>query len=153
MMKDLTGKRFGRLIALAPHSQTDKRWNWLCLCDCGNHKVVASAYLVRSGARSCGCLLRDHVKAGQTHPATTHGMSKSPECKAFRNAKNRCQTPHYKVRGIQFLFASFEQWFAELGYRPSPQHSVDRKNNAGHYEPGNVRWATQDEQHSNRNLK
>lgn len=78
-----------------------------------------------------------------------------PERKAFHRAKNRCTNPNnkdwndYGGRGIQFLFTSFEQFFAEIGKRPAGK-TLDRRNNDGHYEPGNVRWATRTEQNLNR---
>jgi hypothetical protein len=78
------------------------------------------------------------------------------EKQLYRAAKRRCENPscdHYPSyggKGVRFLFASFEQFLAELGPRPSPQHSVDRKNPFGHYEPGNVRWATKKEQAENK---
>ncbi len=86
----------------------------------------------------------------------THGMKGTPEYKAYYNAKERCTNPHYWYwrryggRGIEFRFASFAEFFAELGPRPSPEHSVDRKENDGHYEKGNVRWATRSEQEKNK---
>lgn len=86
----------------------------------------------------------------------THGMKSAlkaaPEYTAYINAKHRCTNPKdpkwkdYGGRGIKFLFTSFEQWFAELGPRPGPLFSVDRKDNNEGYEPGNVRWATKSEQ-------
>lgn len=75
--------------------------------------------------------------------------------RAYDTAKSRCNNPNdqryndYGGRGIKFKFKNFEQWFAELGPKPSPQHSVDRKNNDGNYEPGNLRWATSSEQRKN----
>ncbi|HWY20028.1 MAG TPA: hypothetical protein VNX26_02345 [Candidatus Acidoferrum sp.] len=84
----------------------------------------------------------------------THGMWKSPEYTAYTHAKQRCTNPRcvdwpdYGGRGIKFLFTSFEQFFAELGPRPEGL-SLDRKNNDGNYEPGNVRWATASEQQKN----
>jgi hypothetical protein len=55
---------------------------------------------------------------------------------------------NYGGRGIKFLFTSFEQWFAELGHRPLGE-TIDRIDNDGHYEPGNVKWSTRSEQNSN----
>lgn len=78
------------------------------------------------------------------------------EHQAFCNARYRCLNPQnagfkdYGGRGIEFRFESFDQFFAEIGSRPSPLHSLDRKNNDGHYESGNVRWATRQQQNRNR---
>lgn len=80
-------------------------------------------------------------------------MSRTPEYQAYLSAKKRClnlEDKHYGGRGIEFRFKSFAEFFAELGPRPSPQHSLDRKNNDGNYEPGNCRWATKSEQMKNR---
>ena len=84
-----------------------------------------------------------------------HGMcthtTMQPEYKAYTNAKQRCTNPKYKGwknyggRGIKFLFTNFEQFFAELGYRPKGK-TLDRKDTEGNYEPGNVQWATKEEQ-------
>ncbi len=85
-----------------------------------------------------------------------HGASKTPEYRAFKSARQRCIMPdhpryeRYGGRGIKFLFTSFAQFIAHIGPRPSTKHSLDRKDNDGHYEPGNVRWATKEEQLSTR---
>lgn len=77
----------------------------------------------------------------------------------MHNAKQRCSKnrPYYKNwngRGIEFRFSSVEdatRWVVDnLGYRPSKIHSIDRIDNDGHYEPGNLRWATRSEQNSNK---
>lgn len=65
--RDLTGERFGRLVALEP---TDKRtkWNgcivWKCKCDCGNYTEVPQALLIakKNNVRSCGCLAKESQK-------------------------------------------------------------------------------------------
>jgi hypothetical protein len=94
----------------------------------------------------------------QTHGFTVNQKEKKipPEYAAYTQARHRCTNPTYKHyenwggRGILFKFNSFEEFFAELGKRPSATHSLDRKNNNGHYEPGNVRWATKKQQSNNR---
>jgi hypothetical protein len=69
------------------------------------------------------------------------------EYRAYHDARRRCLNPkcadypNYGGRGIQFLFASFEEFFDVLGERP-PGKMLDRINNDGHYEKGNVRWAS-----------
>jgi hypothetical protein len=83
-------------------------------------------------------------------------MRNTAEYNAFWNAKYRCTDPdfigwkYYGGRGVEFRFTSFEQFFAELGLRPSKKHTVDRINTDGHYEPGNLHWATYSEQNVNR---
>lgn len=78
--------------------------------------------------------------------------SKSPEYRVYCRAKQRCRSndKNYGGRGIEFRFNSFDEFFAEIGRRPSSEHSIDRINNDGHYEPGNVRWATLSEQARNK---
>lgn len=86
----------------------------------------------------------------------THGMSGTKEWVAYRNAKDRCNNPNndqyerYGGRGIKFKIKSFEEWFDELGLAPSPEHSIDRIDNDGHYEVGNLQWVTQSMQANNR---
>jgi len=77
------------------------------------------------------------------------------EYAAYMNAKYRCTNPEaqgyvgYGGRGIEFLFSSFEQFFSELGSQPKGK-TLDRIENNGNYEPGNVRWATPKQQAANR---
>jgi hypothetical protein len=72
------------------------------------------------------------------------------------DAKTRCSSSstsnfnNYGGRGIQFKFASFDEFYADAGDRPSPDHSIDRIDNNGHYEVGNVKWSTRHEQLCNR---
>lgn len=154
---DLVGRQFGRLTVLARGANTKKQTIWIVRCACGKEKQVRGDRLRNGMTKSCGCLQRELMGNRQR----THGMTHTPEFKAYDSAKQRCRgnDPHnikyYRERGIQFKFKSFEEFLAELGPRPTPQHSVDRfPDNDGHYEPGNVRWATDLEQrHNQRRVK
>jgi hypothetical protein len=88
-----------------------------------------------------------------------HGMSYKPEHRCWGAIKSRCfDVNHhayddYGGRGIRMHSAwihDFQAFYNYVGPRPSPQHSLDRINNDGNYEPGNVRWATRAEQNTNR---
>lgn len=93
---------------------------------------------------------------------TTHGhaarASRSSEYEIWKSIIQRCTNknakayPDYGGRGICICDSwrnSFEAFLADVGPRPSPGHSLDRENNDGNYEPGNVRWATRTEQNRN----
>lgn len=71
---------------------------------------------------------------------------------------NRCTNPNdsayknYGGRGIKVCDRwreSYQNFLADLGPKPSKKHSIDRINNDGHYEPGNVKWATRIQQQNN----
>jgi hypothetical protein len=86
---------------------------------------------------------------------TKLGLSRTREYNRFYQAKQRCTNPknaryqEYGGRGIEWRFKSYEEIYIELG--PCPEgKSLDRINNDGHYEPGNVRWATSAEQYASR---
>ena len=90
--------------------------------------------------QSCGCYSKEAIHAER------HGMSDTPEYHAYTDAQQRCLNPnnpgypYYGGRGIEFRFNSFEEFFAELGTKASPDLELDRIDNDGHYEVGNVRW-------------
>jgi hypothetical protein len=81
------------------------------------------------------------------------------EYQAFKNARARCTNPNFTLykywggRGIEFRFATFKEFFDVIGPKPTPQHTLDRIDNDGHYEAGNVRWATMKEQAVSRRLR
>ncbi len=81
--------------------------------------------------------------------------SESPEYQAYQDAKHRCTNKNshrwegYVARGIKFMFESFKSFIDELGPRPDGM-TLDRIDNNGNYEVGNVRWTTPSVQMANR---
>jgi hypothetical protein len=151
--KDILGQQFSRLTVIK-FAGLDRLGNaiWECRCQCGNLLTVKGGSLRKKNTQSCGCLHRE-VAARINRK---HGCYKTSEYAAYADAKDRCTNPNsqkwkwYGGRGIKFLFTSFDQWLKELGMKPHPSLTVDRRDNDGNYEPGNVRWATRSEQQNNR---
>lgn len=148
---DITGNRYARLVVIARAPNKNGRMRWLCKCDCGNMTEVRGEHLKNLATRSCGCFDMERM--------TTHGKARTKEYGIWVGMKMRCSNPNersypdYGGRGITICDRwkeSFEAFYADMGPRPSDDHSIDRiKNNLG-YGPMNCRWATDMEQVNNR---
>ncbi len=131
--------------------------NRQCECGCGQNTLIAQKSN-RSKEWIRGLPIRFIKGHGGGLAKRTHGMRNTPEFHAFHDAKQRCTNTKnpkwaaYGGRGIQFRLTSFDEFFLEIGPRPGKLYSLDRMNNDGHYEPGNIRWATRQEQIQSRRL-
>jgi len=134
---------------------------WWCRCKCGNRKLLRIDK-VRSGhTKSCGCLKAELNKINLNQ--TTHGLRKRPEYNIWNTMLSRCNNqkaekyPDYGGRGIKVCeeWYTFENFIKDMGFRPTAQHSIERKDNFGNYCKDNCIWATREEQQNNKrnNLK
>lgn len=151
-LKPAAGMRFGGLTAIEAVRDGRGRAAWRCVCDCGGERVMLGCNLRRMPPIGCSAC----VTAARIARKRTHGHVGSSEYGIFMTMKTRCTNPaskkyrNYGAAGIRCLFKNFDEFFAELGPRPSRKHSVDRKDPIGDYAPGNVRWATATEQQANK---
>jgi hypothetical protein len=126
----------------------------LCQCGCGGKTEIATGLKTQ-----CGYTRGEPKFFISGHTPLRHGQSRkgkiTSEYRSYTSAISRCNDTNnkswknYGGRGIRFLFTSFEQFFAELGKRPKG-YILDRTNNDGNYEPGNVKWVTRQESNRNR---
>jgi hypothetical protein len=149
------GLTFGRWTVLAEVDRLGKLKCFLCRCACGTERRVAGSHLRRGRSKSCGCQNAEISRLSHT----THGKSGSAEYKIWQGMKRRCSSPnspgyaYYGGRGIRVCerWMSFENFIADMEPRPDPSYSLDRfPNNDGNYEPGNCRWATEEQQSNNK---
>lgn len=100
-----------------------------------------------------------NMPAARMRPPPDIPYSRSVEYRVWRSMIERCyqrthpKYPRYGGRGITVCKRwrkSFFNFLADVGRRPAPKMTIDRENNDGNYEPGNVRWATAKEQARNR---
>ncbi|WP_124965859.1 hypothetical protein [Trabulsiella odontotermitis] len=150
---NLVGKKFGRLTPLCLHGKRGRQNVWLCKCDCGNEHLATASLLNCGAVTSCGCA-KSEPKHGELVGGTV-----SSEYICWSNMKQRCQNdrnPEYKnygARGISVCDRwrdSFETFLSDMGRKPTPDHSIDRIDVDGDYEPSNCRWTTIKKQNDNK---
>lgn len=157
--KDLSGQKFGRWTVIAFHAPAaNKQAMFWCQCECGMEKAVNSSSLRQGDSLSCGCYKKDKAPTVRLTHGATRGGRNTTEYSIWRDMLSRCFNKnrrafkHYGGRGITVCerWMKFENFFSDMGVRPSIEYSLERVDNDGIYEPGNVKWGTRFEQVNNR---
>lgn len=143
------GARFGAWVVQGPAPTRRGCTHVRVRCACGVEAVRESASLRAgrtSGCQRCAGAARRLAEPSESRPEYGVWVSMIQRCTNPRRAKFK----EYGARGITVCdrwLKSFSNFLDDVGPRPSPSHSLDRfPNNDGHYEPGNVRWATAQQQ-------
>jgi hypothetical protein len=152
---DLSGNIYGRLTVIKFDCVRNNKVRWICKCICGNEKSILAHALKSKETKSCGCLAKDNL----SKISKTHGLSRTPEYRAWIAMKERCYSVNadsynsYGGRGIivyEGWINDFKSFLSHVGKKPSKLHSLDRIDTDGNYEPNNVRWATTQVQNNNK---
>lgn len=147
----ITGEKFGRLRVISRNGSNKRGLaRWMCECDCGRTLTVDGSALRNGNTTSCGCSMEK---------SNGEAKSRTTEYSCWESMISRCENKNNKYwhnyggRGItidQRWRRNFLEFLKDVGRRPGKEYSLDRINNDGNYEPGNVRWATRKQQGQNR---
>lgn len=157
-IKNLQGKRFGRLVAIRPTAKRQNRHTiWLCRCDCGKLVEVERGGLLTGNTTSCGCFQKETMVNNKL--AYKHGDAKTrDQARLYRiwvSMKQRCLNPNassyewYGKKGIiicnkwKTSYMDFKTWALANGY--ADNLTIDRMDSNGNYEPLNCQWITSSE--------
>jgi hypothetical protein len=137
----------------------------MCKCECGTQRMVVRYDLKTGKSTNCGCTRKNTMPKAAMEANRTHGRSDKTEQWIWSDMKRRCYSPgrrgyaRYGGRGIKVCgrwlvgdnaMSGFSCFIADMGLRPSSDHTLDRINPNGDYLPENCRWASREQQNYNK---
>lgn len=162
-LSSIIGKKINSLILLKevdPHITKggNVHRKGLFICDCGTKKEIQISSVINGITKSCGCFSRANASKRITYINKKHGMYGTNEYSCWVSMKKRCLNKSHKAffryggRGITICkewIESFDNFFNDMGNRPSKLHSLDRIDNDKGYYKENCKWSTNKEQTRN----
>ena len=170
----MIGQTFGKLVVIGPGSvrvidRNDRPGAvkvikfWLVQCSCGSEPFELIDRTLRNGSQAC----KSCTHSGNNNSIKSHGecsgrrkdRKETPEYRCYKSIKTRCYNTKYKqyddyggrgIRVCQRWLDSYLNFLEDMKRRPSPYHSIGRRNNDGDYCPENCFWATDKEQRRNK---
>jgi len=157
--ENLFGMNFGywRVEGRAKQTSTGQSY-WVCLCKCGNIRLVAKKMLQTGRSKSCGCQKSELI----SRRVKTHGMTNSRLFRIWKGMLERCHKENnkdyhrYGDKGILVC----DRWRGPTGFSAfmidmgnpgdDSKLTIDRIDGSKGYSPENCRWATQTTQHRNK---
>ena len=139
MTLDLTGQRFGKLIATECLGSIKSKRYWAVKCDCGNENLVRASFLKEGKVQSCGCSRKDNDQVVEMsrlnikHGGRLNGKT-SPEYAAWLNLRIEAKQDFVSE------WNAFQQFFKDIGWKPSPEHRLKRRDIRKPHGPENTYW-------------
>lgn len=134
----------------------------VCQCDCGNIGVVSVRYIENGRSTNCGCVRNEKTAGRNTKHSLATRDNTVPEHNVWNLLRSRCHTVRnkdykdYGGRGIEVcarwrdIQVGFINFYSDMGPRPGPEYTIERKDVNGNYEPVNCEWIHRSQQGRNK---
>jgi hypothetical protein len=149
---DLVGKKFDRLTVVSrAENYKDGTARWNCVCDCGNETTTFGRSLRNGRARSCGCLRNEYYQERKRKHGGSSKEKNSLTYDRWKSMRSRIgNDDRYKFLIHCERWKFFESFVQDMGLCPSQVFVLDRVDGTKGYSKENCRWATKQQNASNR---